>query len=210
MLSHITKPSIRAYLFILLIGLFVGLMAALPLTARAQESTPVPTVTPTETPAPTAEPVTQEQVDIVAGNAEDKPLDIPAGLTIIVSIIGLFASMPGVSLLQSALVNIGKAFGIVTDGNAPRAYALLTLVLFGVLVYFQLFQHTVDLAALDSALGQIGTIAAFVGASVTSLIIGPQTHAALVRLDAPLVSTSHSAPTVTPLTSHPPDYKRTR
>ena len=186
-LTHI-HPSARLCLLILLIGLFVGIM--LPLTAHAQDTEPPPTATPT--PAPTAEPVTQEQVETLTGETTDNPIDIPAALTIIVSLVGLIASMPGVSLLQSALVNIGKAFGIVTDGNAPRAYALLTLLTFGVLVYFQIFQRAVDLAALDSAFGQIGTIAAFASVSVTSLILGPQTHKALARIDAPLVSTSHS------------------
>lgn len=191
-LDYLIRPTARIFTLILLVGLFLGVMLSLPTTTRAQDAGPTPTVTPTETPAPTAEPVTQEQADTVTGEVGDTPLNIPAALTIVVALIGLFASLPGVSLLQSALVNIGKAFGIVTDGNAPRAYALLTLILFGVLAYFQLFRHTVDLEALDSAFGQLGTIAAFIGASVVSLIVGPRTHDALVSLDIPGVSTSHS------------------
>lgn len=186
------KPSPISYALLFLIALFLGISARLPMPAHAQSDGPTPTVTPTETPGPTAEPVTQEQSDTVTGNAEDAPIDIPAALTIVVSLIVLFSSLPGVAFLQSALVNIGKALGIVTDGNAPRAFALLSLVLFGVLVYFQLGQHAVDLKALDSTLGQIGQVAAFVGALVVSLIIGPQTHDALKALNLPGVSTSHS------------------
>lgn len=213
-LDHIIRPTARLYLLILLIGLFLGVTLALPLPAFAQDGTPFPTLKPTETPAPTAEPVTQEQAETVTGEVEDTPLNIPAALTIVVALAGLFASMPGVSLLQSAIVNIGKAVGIVTDGNAPRAYALLTLALFGVLVYFQLFRHTVDLETLDSAFGQLGTIASFIGVSVVSLIVGPRTHEALVRLGIPGVSKSHTPPvpaiqpypeSVAPFESHKTD-----
>jgi hypothetical protein len=204
------KQSTISYALLFLIAVFVGISLRLPAPAHAQVDcttqpggclpTAEPTSTPTETPAPTAEPLTQEQAEIVTGKAEDTPIDIPAGLTILVALATMFASMPAASILRAALVNLGKTIGLVTDGNAPRADAILGAVLFGILAYAQLGLHIVDLKALESAFAQIATLVTLAGAWVASLGLGPIAHNLLVRLNLPFVSTSFGQPGSPPAT----------
>ena len=73
-----------------------------------------------------------------------------------------FLQLVGVAALISALVNVGKAFGIVPDGAASNVSAGLSFTAFIAFVALKLFKPDVDFLVIDSQSKQIAEFTLYV------------------------------------------------
>lgn len=201
-LDHIARPSARLYLLIMLIGLFLGVTLALPAPVFAQDGTfptMLPTVTPNETPAPTAEPVTQDgtpeaSTSTTTTTTTTTETTTTAPLTALVNLVTQFATLAGVAALVAATINALKLTPLINDGNTGPWYAGLSLLAFGALAYFGIFNPDVSLLALNDMAAQAATVLFFVTGYLTQTGVGQLWHGVLKQLNIPLVSTSFTEP----------------
>lgn len=99
-----------------------------------------------------------------------------------------FMALGGIGALLALLINVGKAFGIVKDGDAPKWSAGLNLAGVAALFILRIVKPGFDLAPADSAVGAfVAAISPLVG-WIISTITSKATHAKLAGV--PLVGTS--------------------
>lgn len=100
-------------------------------------------------------------------------------------------ALGGSATFIAALINSGKAFGIVPDGAAPKASLLLNVVLFVGVALAGVFAPTLDLVKIDGIAGEL--------AQVLTLLLGIGTQLGLTKRIAeqikglPFIGFSHSA-----------------
>lgn len=73
-------------------------------------------------------------------------------LNVLLLVATVFASLVGVGSLVSAVINFGKAVGLVKDGTAANWSAALNLLAFGGIVAFLLLNPNVQLYQVDNTL----------------------------------------------------------
>jgi hypothetical protein len=103
-----------------------------------------------------------------------------------------FASLVGVSQLNTVLVQIGKLIGLVKDTTAAAWAAGLNIAFFGVLVYFGVFQPWVMVNVLDGYAAQLAEIALFVLGFVIQITGSKRAYDAIKASRVPLLSKSFS------------------
>lgn len=82
-------------------------------------------------------------------------LDLPGLLT-------QFISLAGFAALAAALINAGKAAGLVKDGQAANYSLLINLVGFIVLVLLRVFRPDADIKSVDSVVAVVSQILAYI------------------------------------------------
>lgn len=106
------------------------------------------------------------------------------------SILAIVLSLGGVAAFIAALVNAGKAVGLVQDGQAPTYSLLANVVLFVVVAIVGVFAPATDLKGLDGLAEQF--------AEVLVLLLGIATQLGLTKQFAqilkglPVIGFSHS------------------
>lgn len=108
-------------------------------------------------------------------------------LNILIQIGGLV----GVAAAIAALINVGKTFGLVKDGDAGAWSAALNLIALAVLVALKLYRPDLDLEELDV---QIGAFAQVVGLFLSWLVqikFSTLTHKELSFASVPVIGKSH-------------------
>jgi hypothetical protein len=120
---------------------------------------------------------------------------VDAVLKTIIYVAAIFATLPGLALLVSALVNtiksVGALFGINFDGKADKVTAWINLAFFVGLIAYGVFTPSASFEWLD---GKFKLIAdALIAASYFfgQLQLSPMAHN-LLRGKLPLVGTSYS------------------
>lgn len=106
------------------------------------------------------------------------------------SILAIVLSLGGVAAFIAALVNAGKAVGVVQDGQAPTYSLLANVVLFVVVALVGVFAPTTDLKGLDGIAKQLADILILVLGLATQLGLTKQFAQILKGL--PLIGFSHS------------------
>lgn len=101
-----------------------------------------------------------------------------------------FGALLGVAALVAALINAGKTFGVVKDGDAPKWSLALNTVGFLALVVTRLFAPQVDPAAADQAAGQVAQILVLVLGLVSQFGAAKLANNGLRGL--PVIGKSHS------------------
>lgn len=115
----------------------------------------------------------------------------PAEAVDIDSLVFSLKNLVGVGALIAALVNIGKATGIIKDGQAGIWSAGANVIGLAGILFAQSAGYTTLLPALDAQAGELANVISVVFAYVFQLWISRKTHeAALAGL--PLVGKSHS------------------
>jgi hypothetical protein len=106
-------------------------------------------------------------------------------------VLVIFATLLGFSALVSFLVNTGKFFGIVKDGDADKWVAGLNLI--GVLALYavKLFIPDFDPVPIDAAMQEIAAVGVFIFGYL-SMIFGSRVTYGLTK-GLPIVGKSFSA-----------------
>lgn len=118
---------------------------------------------------------------------QTEPPAPPTILEAILSVFLQFATLAGVGALLAALVNVGKAIGIVTDGTAGRWFAGLSLAAIGILVYLKLFQPGIALEFVDAQAAVLAQILLLVLGYVVQLGAGLTSHTIFAKLRLPAI-----------------------
>lgn len=100
-------------------------------------------------------------------------------------------NLGGVALLFTALINAGKQFGWITDGQAPAASLVLNAVALAGLVALQLTGKTSTVPAIDQNAGALATALNAVLALIFQLYVSRKGHEKVLA-GMPLIGTSHS------------------
>lgn len=100
-------------------------------------------------------------------------------------------SLGGSAAAIAALVNTGKAVGLVKDGAAPTASLLLNVLLFVGVALAGVFAPALDLSKLDGIAGDLAQILTLVLGIATQLGLTKKSAEALKGL--PVIGFSHSA-----------------
>ena len=102
----------------------------------------------------------------------------------------LLASMAGFGALVGVLINVGKYFHIVQDGDAPKwnlAFQIGGLVLLFIL---RTFLPDIDIKGVDATLAIVAQLATMVLGLLTSLGFAKLTHTVVKGM--PLIGKSYS------------------
>lgn len=83
--------------------------------------------------------------------------ETPAPALDLTSLAAQFAALAGAGALISALVNAGKAAGLVKDGQAPTIVTAFNILGVAGLLALRVFQPGADLAGMDATAGGIAT-----------------------------------------------------
>jgi hypothetical protein len=100
-------------------------------------------------------------------------------LTLIVSII---AGLVGLPLLWSVAIDILKLVGVVNDGTAAQwnaGFGIVELILVAVAVNFF---PALNIAKIDSLLGEIAQFAAMIVALIAQIVVAKATHAVTSKI----------------------------
>ncbi len=108
----------------------------------------------------------------------------------ILNVLLQFGQLAGIAACIAALVNVGKVFGLVRDGDAGRWFAALNLVALAVLVALRLFAPAVLISNVDEQAGAFAQILLIVLGYIVQLKSGVATHEALSRLRIPVIGKS--------------------
>jgi hypothetical protein len=103
-----------------------------------------------------------------------------------------FGQLAGIAALLAALVNVGKWFGLVADGDAGKVFAMLNLIALSVLVALRIFAPAVLIADIDAQAAVLAQIVAVVLGYVVQLRVGMATHESLSRLRVPVIGMSYT------------------
>ena len=71
-------------------------------------------------------------------------------LDVILSVFVQFAQLAGIGAAIAAVVNVLKAFKVVSDGTAGKWFAGLNLLAIGGLVYLKIFQPQIAIEFIDA------------------------------------------------------------
>ena len=113
-------------------------------------------------------------------------------LETVLSVFLQFSTLAGVGALLAALVNVGKTFGLVTDGTSGRWFAGLSLAAIGVLVYLKLFQPQIAVEFVDAQAAILAQILLLILGYVVQLGAGMTSHSIFAGLKLPWVGKSYS------------------
>ena len=113
-------------------------------------------------------------------------------LDTVLSVILQFSTLAGFGALLAALVNIGKQFGLISDGTAGRWFAGLSLAAIGALVYLKLFQPQIAVEFVDAQAAVLAQILLLVLGYVVQLGAGMTSHSIFAGLKLPWVGKSYS------------------
>lgn len=109
------------------------------------------------------------------------------------TLVALLVALPGFAAVVAALVNIGKAVGLVKDGYAAIWATGLNLLGLVALFVATLVVPDFDILTADTLLGQLAQLGGLVLSIVLQLATPRVTHEqALKPSQVPLLSTSHS------------------
>lgn len=128
-----------------------------------------------------AQAETPEQPGVSAETSNDGGLD---------GLIARAGSLFGFGALIALLVNIGKSFGLVRDGQAQNWSAGLNLLLLAGLLALRVYSPSYDIQALDSQVSGLVQIASLAMAWALQMFGSKATHS-LAR-GIPLVGKSYS------------------
>lgn len=110
-------------------------------------------------------------------------IDLP-GLT------GQLLTLGGYAALVAALINAGKKFGLIKDGQAPAYSLILNVIGLVVLALIRLFAPQTDITATDGVLETIAQVLIYALSLAAQLGITKTANVAL--RGAPVVGYSHS------------------
>lgn len=131
-----------------------------------------------------AAPLSQESSpDILAGLA--------AVLGTIMNFLTVFGTLAGVAALVSVLVDVGKRIGLVQDGQAPTASALLNAVFFVIIVALGFFTKITP-EQFDQFAASVSTVLLAVLGFVFQIRATATVHKELTKTNVPLLQFSHS------------------
>lgn len=117
----------------------------------------------------------------------------PDVIDVLVQLATGFAALVGTGALVTALVSLLKLIpNLITDGNSGKWYAGLSLVAFGALAYFRVFQPDVSLDFLDAKAGQIAMLLIFVTGYLAQLLSGFGLYKVFKALNLPVIGASNS------------------
>lgn len=105
-------------------------------------------------------------------------------------LVAQLMAMGGLSALVAFLVNAGKQFGLVKDGEAMKYVTGLNLLALVGLFLAQTFYPALDIAKTDDAFGMVAKIGAMVLLFVLQMGISGKTNQ--VVTGAPVIGYSHS------------------
>lgn len=105
-------------------------------------------------------------------------------------ILTIVLSLGGVAAFIAALINTGKAIGLVQDGQAPTYSLLANVVLFVAVAILGVFAPATDLGSLDGIAKQLSEILVLVLGLATQL--GLTKNFAEWLKGLPIVGYSHS------------------
>lgn len=103
----------------------------------------------------------------------------------------VFGSLAGFASLISVLIDIGKRFGVVKDGQAPTYNFILNGVAFVVTLALGLFAKITP-EQLDGLAATVATLMLMVLGFITQIRTSASTHAALSKAGVPLIQKSYS------------------
>lgn len=106
-------------------------------------------------------------------------------------IFATLKNLGGVALLIAALVNVGKEFGWIKEGQAPGASLVLNTVALGALVALQLMGKSDLVPGFDAQAGAIANVINTILALVFQLFIGRKGHENVLA-GLPVIGTSYS------------------
>lgn len=104
------------------------------------------------------------------------------------NLLGVFVKLSGVAALVTTLVNAGKQFGLVKDGDAPKWTAGLNALGFGLFIAARIVNF--DVAPVDATLGNVANVLIALLALLGQFGVGRILNAG-VR-GTPLIGYSHS------------------
>jgi len=119
----------------------------------------------------------------------------------ILAILVQVGSLVGVSAAIAALINVGKQFGLVKDGQAGAYSAALNLVALAALVALKLYRPDILLEDADVQLSAFAQIVGLLLTLVTQIKVSSGTHATLSNAEVPVVGKSFAMDEMN-------DYKR--
>lgn len=111
----------------------------------------------------------------------------------VLAILVQVGSLVGVAAAIAALINVGKQFGWVKDGQAGAYSATFNLIALGVLVAFKLYRPDVLLEDVDVQLGAFAQIMGLLLTLVAQIKVSSSTHTTLAVAEVPIVGKSFSA-----------------
>jgi hypothetical protein len=107
------------------------------------------------------------------------------------SLLATLTSLAGAGALIAALVNIGKATGIVKDGTAPTWSAGLNIAVLIGLFVAQVFGYSNLVPAIDTQAGEAATVIQVVLAFIVQALAARKTHESVLA-GLPAIGKSHS------------------
>lgn len=108
-------------------------------------------------------------------------------LNILIQIGGLI----GVAAAIAALINVGKTFGLVKDGDAGAWSAALNLVALAVLVALKLYRPDIDLEKVDVQVGAFAQVIGLLLSYIVQIKAAKQVHLELSSAHVPVVGKSY-------------------
>jgi hypothetical protein len=108
------------------------------------------------------------------------------------TLFAVFTSLTGAAMLVASLVNAGKKFGIVKDGQAGAWTMILNLLAFGGLAWAQMTGRMEIVFQLDSKAGILANLLTVIVGYVYQLYVSRLTHQQVLA-GLPLVGVSFSA-----------------
>jgi Mg2+/Co2+ transporter CorB len=106
------------------------------------------------------------------------------------ALLTLVMSLAGVGSLVAVLVNIGKAVGLVKDGQAPMYTTGAGLLVMVILFIAGIIKPDFDVAGTDTVVGQVAQILSMIFSLVWPLISARLTHNAIKG--TPILGKSYS------------------
>ncbi len=116
----------------------------------------------------------------------------PTVLEVILSVFVMFGQCAGIGAAIAAVVNILKAFKVVTDGTAGKWFAGFNLVAIALLIYLKLFQPQIAIEYIDSQAAVFAQILLLILGYVVQLGSGLFAHGLFANLRIPLIGKSYS------------------
>ena len=110
-------------------------------------------------------------------------MDIATILNLVITTAGNLASMAGVAAFMSAVVEVLKSFGVVTDGNSGKVFAGMDLFAIVALVAVQLFAPQIGVSVINVDAGLFATVILLVLSYLGSIGFGKATHSLLVSMN---------------------------
>ena len=110
----------------------------------------------------------------------------------VLAILVQVGSLVGVAAAIAALINVGKQFGWIKDGQAGSYSAGLNLIAIAVLVVFKLYRPDILLEDVDVQLGAFAQIMGLLLTLMAQIKVSSGAHAVLVDAGIPVVGKSFS------------------